>query len=243
MTPFGDDPIELRIAEVVENELFVDEADFGDVLIRTLHSIEPSGGGKVRVVYRTEITGPAADEVGPRLGPEITADFPDTIAALIQHAESAASPLAGGCMCQAVRFEVSEPLLGALYCHCKRCQRRTGSAFSVSALTVPDSFRITQGEELVRSWRPPGDGWVKSFCGDCGSQLFTTHRDNAELVSVRMGALDGDPGIRPSAHQFVNYAAAWDPIPDDGLPRFPERLPAGGESGGAHYRAPRRGNR
>jgi len=115
MTPFGDDPIELRIAEVVENELFVDEADFGDVLIRTLHSIEPSGGGKVRVVYRTEITGPAADEVGPRLGPEITADFPDTIAALIQHAESAASPLAGGCMCQAVRFEVSEPLLGALY--------------------------------------------------------------------------------------------------------------------------------
>ena len=138
-----------------------------------------------------------------------------------------AAPLTGGCMCSAVRFRVTEPLLGALYCHCKRCQRRTGSAFSVSALTVPGSFEVTEGEDRVRSFRPPDDGWVKSFCAECGSQVFTTHRDNTELISVRMGALDDDPGIRPSAHQFVDYAAPWEPLPDDGLPRFPERLPAG----------------
>jgi hypothetical protein len=138
--------------------------------------------------------------------------------------ESTAGPLTGGCMCEAVRFEVSEPLLGALYCHCKRCQRRTGTAFSATALTAPGSFEVTAGEDLVRSWRPP-DGWIKAFCGECGSHVFTTHPENPELVSVRMGALDGDPGIRPSAHQFVDYAAPWDPIPDDGLPRFPERLP------------------
>ena len=134
--------------------------------------------------------------------------------------------LTGGCMCGAVRFEVSEPLLGALYCHCKRCQRRTGTAFSVSALTVPGSFRVTAGESLVGSWRPP-EGWVKAFCSQCGSQVYTTHPDQPELLSVRMGALDDDPGIRPSAHQFTDYAAPWEPIPDDGLPRFPERLPAG----------------
>lgn len=136
------------------------------------------------------------------------------------------NPLTGGCMCGAVRFEVTQPLLGALYCHCKRCQRRTGTAFSVSALTVPGSFRVTAGSNLIRSWRPP-DGWVKSFCAECGSQAYTTHPDNPELLSVRMGALDDDPGIRPSAHQFTDYAAPWEPIPDDGLPRFPERLPAG----------------
>jgi hypothetical protein len=130
-------------------------------------------------------------------------------------------------MCEGVRFEVTEPLLGALYCHCKRCQRRTGTAFSVSALTVPGSFRVTEGESLVRSWRPPDDGWVKSYCSACGSQTHTTHPENAELISIRMGALDTDPGIRPSAHQFTAYAAPWEPIPDDGLPRFPERLPAG----------------
>lgn len=135
-----------------------------------------------------------------------------------------AFPLTGGCVCGGVRFEVSAPLLGALYCHCKRCQRRTGSAYSVTALTAPGSFRVVQGEELVRSWAP-GDGWVKSFCADCGGHVFTNHPEDSKRISVRMGALDEDPGIRPSAHQFTAYAAPWDPIPDDGLPRFPERLP------------------
>ena len=53
----------------------------------------------------------------------------------------ATMPLTGGCLCEGVRFEVSEPLHGALYCHCTRCQRRTGTAFSVSALTVAGLVR------------------------------------------------------------------------------------------------------
>jgi len=142
----------------------------------------------------------------------------------------ATMPLTGGCLCEGVRFEVSEPLHGALYCHCTRCQRRTGSAFSVSALTAPGSFRITRGEELVRSWQPP-DGWGKAFCGECGSHLFSTSLGDPELVAVRIGALDEDPGVRPSFHQFVDYAAAWDVLPDDGLPRYRERVPPGVRQG------------
>ena len=42
---------------------------------------------------------------------------------------------------------------------------------------------------------------------------------------MRMGTFDGDPGVRPSYHQFTAYAAVWEPIPDDGLPRYPERRP------------------
>ena len=133
------------------------------------------------------------------------------------------SPLAGGCMCGAVRFTVSEPLLGAVYCHCKRCQRRTGTAFAATGLAPMGSFAIAEGEDAVREY-DPGDGWIKGFCGACGSALFTVNPENRDLVAVRLGAVDGDPGVRPSAHQFVNYAAPWEPIPDDGLPRFPERL-------------------
>ena len=44
-----------------------------------------------------------------------------------------------------------------------------------------------------------------------------------EIISVRLGAFDGDPGIRPSLRQFVAYAASWEDIPDDGLPRHAER--------------------
>ena len=131
----------------------------------------------------------------------------------------------GGCMCGAVHFTVSAPLVGALYCHCKRCQRRTGTAFSVSGLTQPQTFAIEQGEDHVRIYEPGGDGWHKAFCRECGSQLFTHHPENAELIAVRLGALDGDPGVRPAMHQFTDYAAPWMPLPDDGLPRFPERRP------------------
>jgi hypothetical protein len=134
--------------------------------------------------------------------------------------------LTGGCGCGAVRFEVSEPLLFAGYCHCTRCQRRTGSAASANAAVVPGSFRVVQGEDRVRAWRPEG-GFEKCFCGDCGSALFSRNPERPEQIGVRLGAIDGDPGVRPSFHQFVAYAAPWEPIPDDGLPRHPEQRRAG----------------
>jgi hypothetical protein len=134
------------------------------------------------------------------------------------------APLSGACMCGAVRYEIAEPLLGAMYCHCKRCQRRTGTGFSVSGLTRPGSFALTEGEDRVRIFDPGDGGWRKSFCSECGSHLFTTNPKNPELVGVRLGSLDQDPGVRPGLHQFVDYAAPWSPVPDDGLPRFPERM-------------------
>jgi len=135
-------------------------------------------------------------------------------------------PIAGGCTCGGVRFEVSEPLLDAHYCHCTRCQRRTGTAASVSALVAPGTLGIVAGEDLVDSWDPGDGGWIKSFCSRCGGHLFGTSADDPELVCIRMGAIDGEPGVRPTAHQFTDYAAVWAPIPDDGLPRFAERIPA-----------------
>jgi uncharacterized protein YndB with AHSA1/START domain len=88
MAPIGQEAIELRIAEAVEPELFVDEADFGDVLIRTTHRVERVGDERSRVTYRMEISGPAADTLGPQLGPEISGDFPETLAALVARAEA-----------------------------------------------------------------------------------------------------------------------------------------------------------
>lgn len=132
--------------------------------------------------------------------------------------------LDGGCGCGAVRFEITEPPLGAIYCHCTRCQRRTGTAASASAATVPGSFRVVRGEDRMSVWKPQG-GFEKWFCGDCGSALFSRDPQDPERISVRLGAIDGDPGVRPGVRQFVAYAAPWEPIPDDGLPRYPERRP------------------
>jgi hypothetical protein len=130
-------------------------------------------------------------------------------------------PLRGGCLCGGVRFEVTEPLVSSSYCHCTRCQRRTGTAASAQARVAPGSLAITQGEELVRAYEP-GGGWAKLFCSVCGSSLFSRSPEDPSLMSVRLGAFDDDPGIRPQWRQYVAYAASWEPIPDDGLERFPE---------------------
>ena len=67
-----------------------------------------------------------------------------------------AAHLTGGCGCGAVRFEISEPFASASYCHCTRCQRRTGTAASANARAAPGSFQVVAGEEHLRSWAPEG---------------------------------------------------------------------------------------
>jgi hypothetical protein len=87
MTPIGQEPIELRIAEAVEPELFVDEAELGEIVVRTIHRVQRLDPERVRVTYRMQITGPAADRLGPQIGPEISADFPQKLAALAERAD------------------------------------------------------------------------------------------------------------------------------------------------------------
>jgi hypothetical protein len=130
-------------------------------------------------------------------------------------------PLTGGCNCGAVRFEVTAPLAAASYCHCRRCQRRSGAAASANAHPAPGTFRIVAGEDRLGAWKPENGG-EKWFCGDCGSAVFASRPNLGDPISIRMGAFDEDPGIRPSLRQFVAYAAPWEAIPDDGLPRYTE---------------------
>ena len=55
-------------------------------------------------------------------------------------------PLTGGCNCGAVKFEVSEPLVYAYYCHCTRCQRRSGAGAAPGAIAAPGSFKVLTGD-------------------------------------------------------------------------------------------------
>jgi hypothetical protein len=128
--------------------------------------------------------------------------------------------LTGGCACGAVRYAISAPLHSASYCHCTRCQRRTGTAASAQARVQPGSLTWTQGEDNIGSWTPAG-GFTKAFCKSCGGQLYSCDPDDPEhTTAVRLGTFDGDPGIRPEKRNRVETAAVWEPIPDDGLPRF-----------------------
>ena len=142
------------------------------------------------------------------------------------------SPLTGSCGCGAVHFTVSGRPTGAVYCHCTRCQKRTGAAAQPSVRVPPGSATITEGAEHVAEWHPSG-GLAKAFCRECGSHLFGRDPETGEISVVRMAAFDSDPGVRPMARMFVAYAAEWEPIPDDGLPRFDEGAPPPDAAGSA----------
>jgi DNA-binding MarR family transcriptional regulator len=93
MTPPGDEPIRMRLVEIEPGTSFTDEMDAGDFVVRTEHRLEPAAGGLTRIVYRTQITGEAAEHIGPELGPQITADFPEVVAALAGRAGADPVPL------------------------------------------------------------------------------------------------------------------------------------------------------
>ena len=131
----------------------------------------------------------------------------------------------GSCLCGGVRFELTEAPREAGYCHCTRCQRRTGTAASAQARIDGRTFRLLSGAELVKAWKPDDSPFEKCFCGKCGAHLFSRSVQDPHLMSIRLGAFDGDPGVRPSWRTYVAYAAPWEPIPDDGLERFPEAKP------------------
>ncbi len=126
----------------------------------------------------------------------------------------------GGCLCGGVRFEVVPPFIRANHCHCSRCRKHSGTAVCTQARVVRQQFNLTKGESLIRVYGK-GEGAVKAFCVECGSSLFGGTWPDGPQVSIRMGAFDTDPGIRPQFHTFVESRAPWDIITDN-LPQYSE---------------------
>lgn len=126
----------------------------------------------------------------------------------------------GGCLCGGVRFEVEPPFIRANHCHCSRCRKHSGTAVCTQARVLRQQFNLTRGESLIRVYGK-GEGAVKAFCAECGSSLFGGTWPDGPQVSIRMGAFDTDPGIRPQFHTFVESRAPWDTITDN-LPQYSE---------------------
>jgi hypothetical protein len=138
---------------------------------------------------------------------------------------SAEHPLTGRCACGTVRFRVTEPFTSAGYCHCHRCQRRSGVPWTFNGLVAPRGFELTAGAEDVTTWVPEGGGRPKSFCRRCGGHVFGGDPDGEVSIAVRLGCVEGDPEVEPTWHTWLSSAPDWYGVPDDGLERFTEGRP------------------
>ena len=94
----------------------------------------------------------------------------------------------GGCLCGAVRYESEGDPVFSLQCHCRDCQRSSGTAY-IAAMRVPASgFRITQGApKRYIGKADSGNAITRAFCGDCGSPLYVQVATRPDIVGLRVG--------------------------------------------------------
>ncbi|MER2538254.1 MAG: GFA family protein [Azonexus sp.] len=126
----------------------------------------------------------------------------------------------GSCLCGTIEYQIDGELGPIVYCHCSRCRKATGSAFTAVSPVASSDFQIVKGSEYLRSYRSES-GFHRAFCGNCGSPIIGKRESLPETVRVRVGTLDTPSYAKVSSHIFVGSKAEWENIPDD-APQYQE---------------------
>ncbi|HEY8155617.1 MAG TPA: GFA family protein [Myxococcota bacterium] len=122
-----------------------------------------------------------------------------------------------------MRYEIrGEPRL-MYYCHCGTCRKASGSSFATNMIVMTEDFALLSGRELLASFESSPDK-RRHFCSGCGSPIYSQAEKTRNIVSVRCGTLEADPGLRPSIHTYVGSKAPWFEICDP-LPQKPGAFP------------------
>ena len=119
-------------------------------------------------------------------------------------------PITGSCLCGKVSFEVTGSPLKFVYCHCRSCQKSSGSVHAANMAFPGDAIRWIQGEDLIGHFvdTKENPGFQRSFCKNCGSVVPKLSR-NRQFWVVQSGLLDADPGMRPQACIYWAERAPW----------------------------------
>ena len=138
---------------------------------------------------------------------------------------AASSPQAfeGGCTCRAVRYRLVDAPLFVHCCHCRWCQRETGSAFALNAMSEADRVELLCGEpEAVDTPSSSGKGEEIVRCPRCRVALWSHYAGNGPLMRfVRVGTLDDPDALPPDVHIFTASRQPWVVLPPD-VPAFAE---------------------
>src|SRR5258708_3942885 len=129
--------------------------------------------------------------------------------------------LAGGCACGAIRYKLAEKPLIVHACHCRDCQRITGSAFVIN-LWIERKF-VETGPATPKSFRLAGGSGQDHevfFCGNCGTYVWSRyHGAPGDALFVRAGTLDSPDAVKPDVHIYTRSKVPWLELPK-GAPAF-----------------------
>jgi hypothetical protein len=119
-------------------------------------------------------------------------------------------PIPGSCLCGEVAFEVTGTPVRFIYCHCRSCQKSSGSVHAANVAFPEGAVRWTHGEDLIEFFvdTKENPGFPRSFCRNCGSPVPKLSR-NRQFWVVPSGSLDSDPGMKPLTNIFWMEHAPW----------------------------------
>ena len=132
-------------------------------------------------------------------------------------------PLAGGCLCGAVRYELTAEPRDLYHCHCSICRKCQGALYPTYASVARSGFRLLSGADALSTYAS-SPGLRRHFCAICGAHVYGEPNDDPETIGLSVGTLDdgADPGGRDDErHIFWASRAGWYE-PGDGLPRSDE---------------------
>lgn len=115
----------------------------------------------------------------------------------------------GSCLCGQVKFDIEGAFESFYLCHCKFCQKDTGSAHAANLFSTSAQLKWISGSEKVQTFILPSTRHTKSFCSQCGSALPNRQMEGKLLV-VPAGSLDNDVKAKPDGHIFCSSRAYWD---------------------------------
>ena len=119
-------------------------------------------------------------------------------------------PLTGGCLCGAVRYEISAPVTSLIACHCTDCQRASGTGASINAVLPAAALTIVKGRTRVFSKSSDsGNVLDRHFCADCGSPIYSQRANAREFVVVKAGGLDRHDGLRVAMNIWTRSRQPW----------------------------------
>lgn len=121
----------------------------------------------------------------------------------------------GGCHCGAIRYRITASPIDTGYCHCLDCQKTSGAPVLAWAVFPMADTEVIGGPPKVYESSHHGR---RHFCPACGSQLFFTHEDAKDMISLNIGGLDDATKIAPRVHIWTDRQIPWFQLDDD-LPR------------------------
>ena len=123
------------------------------------------------------------------------------------------APYTGGCQCGSVRYVVTTEPLRLIACHCKECQRQSGSAFGMAMPVKKDSLTVTGLTKQVTRIGDSRNEVTGVFCPECGVRIYHVLTSAPDLVSLKPGTLDDTTWLRPGAFIWMKSAQGWVPVP------------------------------